>query len=237
MKTQTGRSLTRLATLFVMSALSVAAVASAAPSEDRILPTDQYSSEKARQLARTHARALRDLNAEVYHCMPWLDVKKDGIGFFKPKHLQGGDLRYFSLNVLIDQEPSAHFSKLGPQERAAAMFSRYVGPLLRRMTRSPGMLSDSSLDGFTVILSWLKEVPRNSDRPVHETIAAFVPRSVAASYIAGSMSVGQLSDAAHVLAFDGETPKGSVKVKAFDDNFVATYKVANYEVEKGVTCR
>jgi hypothetical protein len=231
-----GRSLARLVTLFVVSALSAATVAWAAPSEDRILPADQYTSEKARQLARTHARSLRDLNAEVYHCMPWLDVKKDGIGFFKPKHVQG-DVRYFSLNVLIDQEPSPQFSRLNAQERAAAMFSRYVGPMLRRMTRNLGVLGDSSLDGFTVILSWLKEVPRGSERPVHETIAAFVPRTTASSYLTGAMSVAQLADAAHVLAFDGETPKGSVKVKAWDDNFVATYKVANYELAKGVTCR
>lgn len=236
MNTLMARSLTRLATLLVASTLSVAAVASAAPSEDRIIAADQYSSEKARQLARTHARALRELNAEVYHCMPWLDVKKEGIGFFKPKHVQG-DVRYLSLNVLIDQDPSTQFSKIAPPERAAAMFSRYVGPLLRRMTRSPELLRDPALDGFTVILSWLKEVPRGSDRPVHETIAAFVPRSAVASYVSGTMSVGQLADVAHVLAFDGETPKGAIKVKAWDDNFVATYKVANYELEKGVTCR
>jgi len=236
MKTHTGRTLVRLLTLFVVVVVSAATVASAAPSEDRILPAEQYTSDKARHLARTHARALRDLNAEMYHCMPWLDVKKDGIGFFKPKHLQG-DVRYLSLNVLIDQEPSPQFSRLTPQERAGAMFSRYVGPLLRRMTRSPGLLGDGSLDGFTVILSWLKEIPRGGDRPVHETIAAFLPRTAVAAYVKGGMSVGALADAAHVLAFDGETPKGAMRVKAFEDNFVATYKVANYEVEKGVTCR
>ncbi|MGH7391682.1 MAG: hypothetical protein ACREM3_19825 [Candidatus Rokuibacteriota bacterium] len=231
-----GRSLTGLFTLLAVFTLSAASLAWAAPSEDRILPAEQYTSDKARQLGRTHARALRDLNAEVYHCMPWLDVKKDGIGFFKPKHLQG-DIRYMSLNVLIDQEPSAQFSRLTPQERHAAMFSRYVGPLLRRMTRSPGLTGDASLDGFTVILSWLKEVPQGGERAVHETIAVFVPKGAAAGYVRGTTSIARLADLAHVLAFDGETPKGAVKVKAWDDNFVATYKVASYEVEKGFTCR
>ncbi len=220
----------------MVSVVSVATAAWAAPSDDRILPAEQYTTDKARQLARTHAKALRDLNAEVYHCMPWLDVKKDGIGFFKPKHVQG-DIRYLSLNVLIDQEPSAQFSRLTAQERDAAMFSRYVGPLLRRMTRSQALLADPSLDGFTVILSWLKETPNAGERAVHETIAAFVPKNAVAAYVAGTMSVGQLSDTSHVLAFDGETPKGAVKLKAWDDNFVATFKVANYEVEKGFTCR
>lgn len=236
MNTHMGRSLARLSTLLVVSVLSVTAVASAGPPEDRILPAAQYSSEKARQLARVHEKALRDLNAEVYHCMPWLAVKKEGIGFFKPKHVQG-DTRYLSLNVLIDQEPSPQFSKLAAQDRAAAMFSRYVGPLLRRMTRSSAVVNDPTLDGFTVILSWLKEIPRGSDRPVHETIAVFAPRKVVAAYLAGTLPISRLADSAHVLAFDGETPKGAIKVKAWDDNFVATYKVANYELEKGVTCQ
>lgn len=218
-------------------ALSVAPAAWAAPSEDRILRVDQYTSDKAKQLGRRHARALSELNAEIYHCVPWLDVRKDGIGFFKPKHLKG-DVRYFSLNVLIDQEPSAQFSRLSPKERAEAMFSRYVGPLLKRMTRSRALLSDPSLDGFTVILSWLKEVPKTaSERPVNETIAVFVPRTSVADYVRGRTPIGQLADVAHVLAFDGETPRGSVRLTAWNDNFVSTYKVANYEVEKGYTCR
>jgi hypothetical protein len=224
-------------TFLPVLALCAAAAAWAAPSEDRILPVDQYTSDKAKQLARTHSRALQELNADVYHCMPWLEVRKDGIGFYKPKHVQG-DIRYLSLNVLIDQEPSLQFSKLGPRERAAAMFSRYVGPLLKRMTRSQALLGDQSLDGFTVILSWLKEIPKtSSERPVNETIAVFVPKSAAVEYVRNRMSVGQLADVAHVLAFDGETAKGQMKVTAWDDNFVSTYKVANYEVEKGVSCR
>src|SRR5262245_51724660 len=230
-----GRSLSRLVVLLVVSSVSVATVAWAAPSEDRILPAEQYTSEKARQLARTHAKALRDLNAEVYHCMPWLDVKKDGIGFFKPKHVQG-DIRYFSLTLLIDQEPSAPLERLTPQERGGAMYSRYVGPLLRRMTRSQALLADPQLDGFTVILSWLKATPKAGERPVHETIAVFIPKNAVASYVGGTMPISQLADASQVLSFDGETPKGAMKVRAWDDNFVATYKVANYEVEKGYTC-
>src|SRR2546430_9691537 len=29
--------------------------------------------------------ALRELNEGVYHCLPWLEVQKQSIGFFKPK--------------------------------------------------------------------------------------------------------------------------------------------------------
>ena len=55
------------------------------------------------------------------------------------------------------------------------MFSRYVGPMIRRMAAYVPPSSDPSLDGFTVIVEWLKQHPGgSSDQPIHETIAVFV---------------------------------------------------------------
>jgi len=51
---------------------------------DRVLQPDKYTSDKGRALGQKYQGALRDLNAKVYHCMPWLDVKPEGIGFYKP---------------------------------------------------------------------------------------------------------------------------------------------------------
>jgi hypothetical protein len=46
-----------------------------------------------------------------------------------------------------------------------------------------------------------------------------------------------LSDRAKVMGFDGETPLGAIKLApTWDDNFVTTYKVENYQLEPGVTC-
>lgn len=40
-----------------------------------------------------------------------------------------------------------------------------------------------------------------------------------------------------MLGFDGETPLGQITLgPAWDDNFVATFKVANYQLEPGVVC-
>ena len=209
----------------------------AAPSDDRIMPADQYTSEKARRLAATHAQALRELNAGVYHCLPWLEVQKQSIGFFRPKGATQ-DERFLSMRVFIEQDPSPKFAALRVEERASAMFSRYVGPLLRRMVASRAVMSDANLDGFTVILEWQKQAARvNGDRPVHETVAIFLRKASAAEYLAGRASIGQLADGARAMAWDGETALGQLKLTAWDDNFVATYKVANYEVEKGVNCR
>lgn len=236
MNTHSRRAIIRISSFALLLTLLAVPIALAAPSEDRILSADQYTSDKARRLATAHAAALQELNAQLYHCLPWLEVRRGGIGFFKPKHLSG-DERYLSLNVIIDQRPSAEFSAFSREDRASRMFSRYVGPLLRRMAADRSLLNDSTLDGFTVILSWLKAEPKNSDQPVNETIAVFIRRSLAQDYIAGRTAIGHLADTARVLAWDGETALGPLRLTAWDDNFVGTYKVANYEVAKGFTCR
>src|SRR3989442_5294329 len=113
------------------------------------------------------------------------------------------------------------------------MFSRYVGPLVRRMAASRPLLSDNQLDGFTVILEWQKQAVSAGDRPVHETIAVFLKKAVATEYLAGRSSVGHLAEEAHVLGWDGETALGALKLKTWADNVVSTYKVSNYPVAGG----
>ena len=110
-----------LALLALSCTTGLATAAPAAPA-DRVLPIDQYQSEKARRLATTHAGALRDLAAGVYHCMPWVDVQKHSIGFFKPKHVEKDD-RYLSIRMYIEQDPSAEFAALSMEQRATSMFS------------------------------------------------------------------------------------------------------------------
>jgi hypothetical protein len=217
-------------------ALVLAGGAAAAPPDDRILPPEQHTSDKARALAQRYAGDLQQFNAEIYHCLPWLDVRKQGIGFYKPRHLTG-DQRYLSLNVDVEQQPSPEFSRYSRAERASRMFSRYVPGLLSRMTQHADMLRDSRLDGFTIILSWLRSVPQKSDeRAVNETIAVFVPKPVAGDFLAGRLPVSQLASQAHVLGWDGETPVGPLKVTGWTDTFLSTYQVANYQPEPGVTC-
>ena len=65
------------AALMVVSFGAQGALA-ADPPTDRVLQADRYTSEKGRGLAQKYQGTLRDLNAKVYHCMPWLEVKKEG---------------------------------------------------------------------------------------------------------------------------------------------------------------
>ena len=224
---------------FVLVGFTLCAVGSAsaaAAPEDRILPVEQYTSEKARNLAHTYKNAMRDFNARIYHCLPWVEVQKGSIGFFKPKGAEG-DTRYMSVRLYIEQEPSAQFSGLAIEERASSMFSRYAGPMVKRMASAPGLMNDSSVDGFTVILEWLKQGPASAaGRPTHETIAVFITKSAAREYLTGMVAPRDLATRARVMGWDGETALGSLNLSAWEDNFLTTFKVKNYEVEPGVTC-
>jgi len=230
MKTQ------RIASILAV-VLGLSAVAHAAsPSDDRILALDRYTSDKGRTLAATYGATLKQINTSIYHCMPWLEVPKEGIGFYKPRDASRDD-RYLALRVYIEQEPSTQFTAMPIEQRASSMFSRYVGPLVRRMSGNGAMLTDSSLDGFTVILEWLKQAAATpSGRPVHETIAVFMDRATAGEYLAGRLPARELAARARVLGWDGETAVGPLRLTSWDDDFVATYKVSNYQLAPGVSC-
>lgn len=229
-----GRS--RLAAGLLALGLAAAGTAGAAAPDDRVLPPAQHTSEKAKMLAAKHARALRDLNNEVYHCLPWLEVHKASIGFFKPRHLTT-DSRFLSIRLYIEQEPSPQFASLTTEQRATAMFSRYVGPMLKRMTRNASVLNDDAIDGFTVILEWMKQMPGAAgQRPVHETIAVFIEKVDADAYLGDRGTVRDLAARARILAFDGEKALGNLPVAPYDDDFVATYRMKNYQPDPSANC-
>jgi hypothetical protein len=229
-----GRTIVGMAAAATLTFLVNPASAAEAPA-DRVLSPDRYTSDKGRALGQKYQGTLRDLNAKVYTCMPWLDVKTEGIGFYKPKHIDG-DIRYLSLNVNVDQQPAPEFTKLSVQDRVSSMFSRYVPHLLRSMATND-LLKDPNVEGFTVITSWLKADPSSGQPAVMETSASFVPKSVAVDFLRGKASVAQLAEGSHVIAWDGETKLGQVKAKAWADDFVLTYKVAGYTPDPKVSCR
>jgi hypothetical protein len=214
----------------------------AAPPEDAVLPPELYSSEKGRALAVRHSQELRALNAGIYHCLPWVEVhraqagKNFGIGFYRPPHLSSSDHRYLSLHIFVEQDPSPQFAALPFHDRASAMYSRYTIPLLRRMARSQALAADRDVDGFTIVLEWLKEAASRGDRPVHETIAVFIDKSAAAEFLGGQLTPRGLADRAKILGWEGETPRGPIRIALYNDEFVATYKVKDYQLEPGVTC-
>jgi hypothetical protein len=222
--------------LILTVAIIASLVRSAGAQTDLVLQPHHYSSEKAKRLATTHRVALEEISQSLYHCLPWLEIQRGSIGFFKPKHATTDD-RYLSVRAFIEQEASASFARLGHEQRAAAMFSRYVGHLLQRMTGNRALVGDPDLAGFTTIIEWVKPNASVNGRAVHETIAVFIDKAVAMPYLAGRASGGDLAKRARVLGFDGETALGELRLVAWDDDFASTFQVRNYRVPSGLDCR
>jgi hypothetical protein len=203
--------------------------------DDAILSIEQYKTVKARSLATTHQAELQQMREQIYHCMPWVGVQKAGIGFRQPKGAVEDD-RYLSVWIVIDQEEDARFAALPAERRASAMFSRYGTDLLRRMASLRPVVADSDVKGFSVVLSWLKPGTGGAVQPVNETLALFIDKQTALGFLAKRVSPAEFTRRAKFSVFDGMQDMGRLPLEVWEDSFVRTYKVANYEAPKGQRC-
>ena len=207
-----------------------------AAADDAIMSIDQYKTAKARTLATTHQALLKQVREEIYHCMPWVGVQKAGIGFRQPKGAVEDD-RYLSVWIMIDQDEDARFAALPAERRASAMFSRYGTDLLRRMAALQPLVADPNVQGFSVVLSWLKPgTGGGAVQPVNETLALFVDKQTTLGFLAKRVPAGEFTRRAKFSIFDGVQDMGRLPLEVWEDSFVRTFKVANYETPKGQKC-
>ena len=220
----------RLAALALIFVIPIPAAA-----DEAIMGIDQYKTPKARTLATTHQALLQQMREEIYHCMPWVGVQKAGIGFRQPKGATDDD-RYLSVWIMIDQDEDARFSALPAERRASAMFSRYGTDLLRRMASLQPLVADPNVQGFSVVLSWLKPGTGGAVQPVNETLALFVDKQTTLGFLGKRVSAGEFTRRAKFSVFDGVQDMGRLPLEVWEDSFVRTFKVANYEAPKGQRC-
>lgn len=206
-----------------------------AAADDAIMSIDQYKTSKARTLATTHEPLLKQMREEIYYCMPWVGVQKSGIGFRQPKGAVEDD-RYLSVWIVIDQDEDARFSALPPERRASAMFSRYGTDLLRRMSVMQPVVADPNVQGFSVVLSWLKPGTGKAAQPVNETLALFADKQTTLGFLSKRVSGAEFTRRSKFSVFDGTTDLGRLPLEVWEDSFVKTFKVANYEAPKGQRC-
>jgi hypothetical protein len=220
----------RLAALALIFVIPVPAAA-----DEAIMGIEQYKTPKARTLATTHQPLLKQMREEIYHCMPWVGVQKAGIGFRQPKGATEDD-RYLSVWIMIDQDEDARFTALPAERRASAMFSRYGTDLLRRMAALQPLVADPNVQGFSVVLSWLKPGTGGAVQPVNETLALFVDKPTALAFLGKRVSASEFTRRAKFSVFDGVQDMGRLPLEVWEDSFVRTFKVANYEAPKGQKC-
>lgn len=220
---------TALAVILVAGAV---ALAYAGPA-DYLTPVDKHTSAKGRALAAKYQPQLLQFSEYVYHCLPYLEIR-NGLGFKKvPK--DPGDNRYAAVWVRAEQAPDAAFSALSLDRQASAMFSRYAVPMLRRLAAVPGFESDPDVYGFSVAVEWIKP-GSDPNRPTMEILAIFADQASTRTFLGKTLPAREYLKKTRLTFFDGQKEVGRLPIEVWEDNFVATYKVPGYEMEKGKVC-
>jgi len=223
--------------LIALVLVALAGGAVAAPPEEAIVALDKYTTEKARTLATTFTPQLRQIYNRVYHCRPWLDVRKGGLGFTRAVG-QPGDDRFLNIWVWVEQEITPEFAGLGSAaRRASAMFSRHGVDLLRHLAADARVFGDPALAGYSVILTWLKPDGRVGNEETAETLGVFADKSAVQAFLAKQISAREFVEKATIVAFDGKDRLGRLPLEVWEDNFATTFKLKNYEPEdKSLGC-
>jgi len=218
--------LVRCSPLVGILLLALVEGAPAAPREEAIMALERYTTPKAKTLATTFGDQLRQIYDRIFHCRPWLEVQKGGLGFSRPAGSSGDD-RYLNIWVWVEQQISPEFAALSQAHRASAMFSRHGVDLLRQLAADPGIFADPALTGYSVILTWVK--PGDQERA--ETLGVFTDKVTVRAFLARRIAGPEFVKRATVVAFDGKDPVGRLPLEVWEDNFATTYQPKDYQPE------
>jgi hypothetical protein len=220
---------TALAVLLVAGAV---ALAQAGPA-DYLMPVEKHTSPKGQALATKYKPQLLQFSEYVYHCLPYLEIR-NGLGFKRvPK--EAADNRYAAVWIRAEQAPDPAFAALPVDRQASAMFSRYAVPMLKRLSAMPGLESDPDVYGFSVAVEWIKP-GSDPNRPTMEILAMFADQASTRAFLGRTLPAKEYVDKMRLTFFDGDKEFGRLPIEVWEDNFVTTYKVPGYEMEKGKVC-
>ena len=218
--------------LAVVLVAGAVALASAGPAE-HLMPAEKHSTPKGQALATKYRPQLLEFSEYVYHCLPYLEIKH-GLGFKKvPK--EQGDNRYAAVWIRAEQASDPTFAALPVDRQVSAMFSRYAIPMLRRLAAVPGFASDPDVHGFSVAVEWVKP-GSDPNVPTMEILAMFADQASTRAFLGQTLSAREYVEKMRLTFFDGKKEVGRLPIEVWEDNFVATYKVPGYEIEKGKVC-
>lgn len=218
--------------LAVALVAGVAALAYAGPA-DYVMAVDKHTSPKGRALAVKYKPQLLQFSEYVYHCLPYLEIR-NGLGFKKvPK--EPGDNRYAAVWIRAEQATDGTFAALPLDRQASAMFSRYAVPMLKRLAAMPGFASDPDIYGFSVAVEWIKP-GSDPNRPTMEILSMFADQGSTRAFLGKTLSAKEYVEKMKLTFFDGDKEIGRLPIDVWEDNFVGTYKVPGYEMEKGKVC-
>lgn len=224
------------ALLLGMVLLALAGEGAAAPREEAIMALDRYTSPKGKTLAATFKGQLGQIYDRVYHCRPWLDVNKNGLGFSRRVGAPGDD-RYLNIWVWVEQKITPEFTALSQARRASAMFSRHGVDLLRQLSADADIFASPELTGYSVILTWIKPNGRVGNEEKAETLGVFADKTTVRGFLAKRIGAQEFVKRAAIVAFDGKDPLGRLPLEIWEDDFARTHKLKDYQPEdKNLRC-
>ena len=74
------------------------------------------------------------------------------------------------------------------------------------------------------------------NRPTMEILALFADQASTRAFFARTLPAQEYLEKMRLTFFDGDKEVGRLPIEVWEDNFVATYKVPGYEMEKGKVC-
>jgi hypothetical protein len=90
------------------------------------------------------------------------------------------------------------------------------------------------VDGFGIVLSWIRPGPA---RPAaNETLVAFVDRPTALEVAARVLPAAGLLRRARLALFDGTTELVRPQLEVWEDPFLGTFKLKDYNPPPGAGC-
>ena len=220
---------TALAVLLVAGAV---AVAHAGPA-DYVMSVEKHTSPKGQALAAKYRPQLLQFSDYVYHCLPYLEIR-NGLGF-KRVPREAADNRYAAVWIRAEQAPDTAFAAMPVDRQASAMFSRYAVPMLKRLSAIPGLQSDPDVYGFSVAVEWIKP-GSDPTKPTMEILAMFADQASTRAFLGKTLPAEEYVQRMKLTFFDGDKEVGRLPIEVWEDNFVATYKVPGYEMEKDKVC-
>jgi len=222
-----------VAALAAVFAAGAATAVQAGPA-DYLLPVEEHRTAKARALAAKYRPQLLKFSEYVYHCLPYVEIKH-GLGFKRNPKESATDDRFAALWLYVEQGEDKSFAALSPARQASAVFSRYGVPMIRRMAAMQGLASDQDVSGFSLVLAWVKP-GSDPNQPTIETLATFMDQVTTRAFLGNALPASDWVDKMKIYFYDGKSEMGRLPLEVWEDNFIATYKVPNYEVQKGFTC-
>ena len=73
-------------------------------------------------------------------------------------------------------------------------------------------------------------------QPVNETLALFIDRAACLEFLANRLAAGEFLNRSKFSLFDGQQDLGRVPIEVWDDPFLRTFKLKNYQPPPNQHC-